>query len=215
MYDTFGADTFRLYEMSMGPLDASRPWETRAVVGSQRFLQRVWRNIVDEETGELRVSEEPADEATRRLLHRTIDRVGADMDGMHFNTAIARLIELNNSVVKTGTTPREVAEPLVLMLAPLAPHIAEELWSRLGHSETLAFEPFPVADPALLVEETVTCVLQVQGKVRDRIEVPPSIGEDDLRERALASEAVQRALDGRDVRTVVVRAPKLVNVVPA
>jgi leucyl-tRNA synthetase len=212
--DQYGADTFRVYEMSMGPLDASRPWETRAVVGSQRFLQRVWRNIVDEGTGELRVTDEPADEATRRLLHRTIDRVSNDMDALHCNTAIARLIELNNHLVKGGRTPRDVAEPLVLMLAPLAPHVAEELWSRLGHGETLAFEPFPVADPALLVEESVTCVVQVAGKVRDRLEVPPLIGEDELRERALASETVQRALDGREVRTVIVRAPKLVNIVP-
>jgi leucyl-tRNA synthetase len=170
---------------------------------------------VDEQTGELRVTEEPADEATRKLLHRTIDRVSRDMEDMHVNTAIARLIELNNHLVKTGTTSREVAAPLVLMVAPLAPHIAEELWSRLGHDGTLAFEPFPVADPALLVEESVTCVLQVAGKVRDRIEVSPSIGEDELRAQALASETVQRALDGREVRTVIVRAPKLVNVVPA
>ena len=213
--DTYGADTFRVYEMSMGPLDASRPWETRAMVGSHRFLQRVWRNIVDEETGASRVTDEPADETTRRLLHRTIKRVSTDMDGLQFNTAIARLIELNNHVVKSGTTPREVAEPLVLMLAPLAPHVAEELWTWLGHDDTLAYEPFPVADPALLVEESVTCVIQVGGKLRDRIAVPPSIGDDDLQERALASEAVQRALDGRGIRTVVVRAPRLVNVVPS
>jgi leucyl-tRNA synthetase len=213
--DTYGADTFRVYEMSMGPLDASRPWETRAVVGSHRFLQRVWRNIVDEETGASRVTDEPADETTRRLLHRTIKRVSSDMDGLQFNTAIARLIELNNHVVKSGTTPREVAEPLVLMLAPLAPHVAEELWTWLGHDDTLAYETFPMADPALLVEESVTCVIQVGGKLRDRIAVPPSIGDDDLQERALASEAVQRALDGRGIRTVVVRAPRLVNVVPS
>ena len=109
---------------------------------------------------------------------------------------------------------REAAEALVLMVAPLAPHIAEELWARLGHEDSLAYEPFPVADPALLVEETVTCVVQVDGKVRDRLEVPPVVSDDDLREQALASEAVQRALDGRDVRTVIVRAPRLVNVVP-
>jgi len=103
---------------------------------------------------------------------------------------------------------------LVLLVAPLTPHIAEELWARLGHSRSLAYEPFPVADPALLVEESVTCVVQVAGKVRDRLDVPPSISEDSLRELALASAAVQRALDGRAVRTVVIRAPKLVNVVP-
>jgi leucyl-tRNA synthetase len=161
------------------------------------------------------VSDEPADDATRRLLHRTIDRVRNDMETMSNNTAIARLIELNNHVVKLGTTHREVAEAMVLMVAPLAPHLAEELWSRLGHDTTLAYEPFPKPDPALLAVESVTCVLQVAGKVRDRIEVAPDVTEEELRERALASEAVQRALDGRPVRTVVVRAPRLANVVPA
>ncbi|MFZ5871256.1 MAG: leucine--tRNA ligase [Actinomycetota bacterium] len=215
MYDAYGADTFRVYEMSMGPLDVSRPWDTRAVVGSLRFLQRVWRNVVDEETGALRVGDGPADDATRRLLHRTVAGVTDDMENLRFNTAVAKLIELNNHLTKQAVAPREVVEPLVLMLAPLAPHLAEELWSRLGHETSLAYEPFPVADPALLVEETVTCVVQVAGKVRDRLQVPPSVGEDELRELALACEGVRRALDGRAVRTVVVRAPRLVNVVPA
>ena len=215
MYEAYGADTFRVYEMSMGPLDVSRPWETRAVVGAQRFLQRVWRNVVDESTGDLRVGESTPDEATLRLLHRTIDGVRNDYEGLRFNTAIAKLIELNNGLTKLGEVPRAAIEPLVLMLAPVAPHIAEEVWSRLGHDGSLAREHFPVADPALLVEESVTCVVQVAGKVRDRIEVPPSIGEDELRELAVATEGVQRALDGRGIRTVIVRAPRLVNVVPA
>ena len=215
MFDAYGADTFRLYEMSMGPLDQSRPWETRAVVGSHRFLQRLWRNVVDETTGATRVVDEPPDDETRRLLHRTIDRVRHDMENLGNNTAIARLIELNNHVVKLGTSHREVAEAMVLMVAPLAPHLAEELWSRLGHEQSLTYEPFPVADPAMLQVASVTCVLQVAGKVRDRIEVAPDVSEDEVRERALASEAVQRALDGRAVRTVVVRAPRLANVVPA
>ena len=215
MCNAYGADTFRLYEMSMGPLDASRPWETRAVVGSQRFLQRLWRNVVDEETGEVHVVDEPADEVTRRLLHKTIDTVRTDMENLRANTSIARLIELNNHVVRTGVAHREVVEALVLMVAPLAPHLAEELWSRLGHDSSLTCVEFPAADPALLVEDTVTCVVQVQGKVRDRLEVPADITEDALREKALASEAVQRALEGREVRSLVARAPKLVNVVPA
>ncbi len=215
MYEAYGADTFRVYEMSMGPLDVSRPWETRAVVGAQRFLQRVWRNVVDEATGDLRIAESLPDEATLRLLHRTIDGVRSDYEGLRFNTAIAKLIELNNGLTKLGEVPRAAIEPLVLMLAPVAPHIAEEVWSRLGHEGSLAHEQFPVADPAYLVEETVTCVVQVAGKVRDRIEVPPSIGEDELRELAVATEGVQRALDGRGIRTVIVRAPRLVNVVPA
>ncbi len=215
IYEAYGADTFRIYEMSMGPLEASRPWETRAVVGAHRFLQRVWRNVVDEGTGEPSVTDHPADAGTRALLHRTIAAVGADYEHLRFNTAHARLTELNNELTRLSAVPREVAEPLVLMLAPLAPHAAEELWSRLGHEASLTHEPFPVADPALLVEETVTCVVQVAGKVRDRLEVPVDVEEDDLRERALSTAGVQRALDGRGVRTVVVRAPRLVNVVPA
>ncbi|MDM7831570.1 leucine--tRNA ligase [Cellulomonas edaphi] len=215
MYAEYGADTLRVYEMSMGPLDLSRPWETRAVVGSQRFLQRLWRNVVDEGTGALVVTDDEPDEATVRLLHRTVDGVRVDMEHMRVNTAIAKLIVLNNHLTTLPVTPRAAAEALVLMTAPVAPHVAEELWSRLGHDVSLAHESFPVADPAYLVEDTVTCILQVQGKVRGRAEVPAGIGEDALRELALADAGVQRALDGRGVRTVIVRAPKLVNVVPA
>ncbi len=214
MYEAYGADTFRVYEMSMGPLDVSRPWETRAVVGSLRFLQRLWRNVVDEETGKVTITEDAADLASRRALHQAVDAVTRDYDGLRFNTAVAKLIELNNHLTRLPAVPRELAEPMVLMVAPLAPHLAEELWRRLGHTESLAYEPFPQADPALLVDEAVTCVVQVQGKVRDRLEVPPAVTDDELRALALASEKVAAALDGRAVRTVIVRAPKLVNVVP-
>jgi leucyl-tRNA synthetase len=213
MYDAYGADTFRVYEMSMGPLDVSRPWETRAVVGAQRFLQRVWRIAVDERTGELVVTDDELDESTLRALHRAIAGVRTDMDGMRLNTAVAKLIEYGNHLTKVGCRARAAVEPLVLMMAPLAPHVAEELWSRLGHEQTLAYEPFPVADPAHLVEDTVTAVVQVQGKVRAKLEVAPDISESDLEAAALADGAVQRAIDGRDVRKVIVRAPKLVSVV--
>jgi len=215
MYEAYGADTFRVYEMSMGPLDDSRPWDTRAVVGSQRFLQRLWRNVVDEDTGELLVTDEPAGEETRRLVAKTIDEVETEMSAMRVNTAIARLIVLNNHLTGLERTPREAVEPLLLMLAPVAPHIAEELWARLGHEQSLAHEPFPVADPELLVEETVTCVVQVAGKLRDKLEVPVSIDETELERLALAAPGVQRALGDREVRKVIVRAPRLVNVVPA
>jgi leucyl-tRNA synthetase len=214
MYAAYGADTFRLYEMGLGPLEQSKPWDTRAVVGSQRFLQRLWRNVVDEETGDLRVVDTDLDDATTRILHRTIDAVRTDYAELGFNTAIARLTELNNALTKLeGGVPRAAAEPLVLMVAPLAPHLAEELWMRMGHEESLVHHPFPEADPSLLVDETVTCVVQIKGKVRDRIEVPSDITEEALRELALARPKVQ-AVTGNGVRTVIVRAPGLVNVVP-
>ncbi|HEX2773496.1 MAG TPA: class I tRNA ligase family protein, partial [Micromonosporaceae bacterium] len=211
MCEAFGADTFRVYEMAMGPLDVSRPWETRAVVGSLRFLQRVWRLVVDEQTGAVRVVDEPADEATRRLLHRTVDSVRRDLDALRVNTAIAKLIELTNAVTRLPATPREVAEPLVLMVAPFAPHLAEELWQRLGHAESLAYGPFPVADPALLVAETVTYPVQVNGKIRGRVEVPADAAEEDVRAAALAAVAEQLA--GRQPRKVIVVPGRMVSVV--
>ena len=214
MYEAYGADVFRVYEMSMGPLDVSRPWETRAVVGSQRFLQRLWRNTVDEETGELVVSEEPADLETKRLLARTIADVTVEYENMRVNTAISKLIVLNNRLTQLERVSREAIEALVLMVSPVAPHIAEELWMRLGHAESLAREPFPVVeDASLLVEETVTAIVQVNGKVRAKLEVAPSIGEDDLRARALEQGPILKALDGREPLKVIVRRPSLVNVV--
>ncbi|MEV4657612.1 leucine--tRNA ligase [Micromonospora sp. NPDC049301] len=211
MCAAYGADTFRVYEMSMGPLEVSRPWETRAVVGAYRFLQRVWRAVVDEETGALRVSETPAEEATRRLLHKVIHGVRADMDGIRFNTAIAKLIELTNGLTRLSATPREVAEPLVLMVAPFAPHLAEELWRRLGHDTSLTYADFPTADPALLVADTVTYPVQVNGKVRGRIEVPADAAEESV--RAAALDAVAAALAGKEPRKVIVVPGRMVSVV--
>ncbi|MFJ8578674.1 leucine--tRNA ligase [Micromonospora sp. NPDC093277] len=211
MCAAYGADTFRVYEMSMGPLEVSRPWETRAVVGSYRFLQRVWRAVVDEQSGELRVTDAPADEETRRLLHKVVDGVRGDMAAIRFNTAIAKLIELTNGLTRLSATPREVAEPLVLMLAPFAPHIAEELWRRLGHDTSLAYADFPTADPALLVAETVTYPVQVNGKVRGRIEVPADAAEDDVRTAALA--AVQGSLGGKEPRKVIVVKGRMISIV--
>ncbi|MFI5528594.1 leucine--tRNA ligase [Kitasatospora sp. NPDC051853] len=211
--DQYGADTLRLYEMSMGPLDVSRPWDDRAVIGSYRFLQRLWRNIVSETTGELVVSEEEADEATLRVLHKTIDGIRGDMAGLRFNTAVAKAIELNNHLVKRGSTPRQVAEQQVLMIAPLAPHIAEELWRRLGHEGSLAYVDYPVADPAYVVDETVTCVVQIKGKVKARLEVAPGISDAELEALALADPAVVAAIGDAQVRKVIARAPKLVNIV--
>ncbi|MEW1611385.1 MULTISPECIES: leucine--tRNA ligase [unclassified Streptomyces] len=212
----YGADTLRLYEMAMGPLDVSRPWDTRAVVGQYRLLQRLWRNVVDENSGEVTVVEAEPGEDTLRALHKAIDGVGQDLEGMRFNTAIAKITELNNHLTKAGgPLSRSVAERLVLLIAPLAPHVAEELWRRLGHTESLVHQDFPVADPAYVVDETVTCVVQIKGKVRARLEISPSITDEELEALALADAGVVAALGGAGIRKVIVRAPKLVNIVPA
>ncbi|QIP86540.1 leucine--tRNA ligase [Streptomyces sp. Tu 2975] len=212
----YGADTLRLYEMAMGPLDVSRPWDTRAVVGQYRLLQRLWRNVVDEATGEVTVVDGEPDEATLRALHKAIDGVSQDMSAMRFNTAIAKITELNNHLTKTGgPVSRSVAERLVLLVAPLAPHIAEELWRKLGHTDSVVHQDFPVADPAYVVDETVTCVVQIKGKVKARLEVSPSITDEELEALALGDAAVVGALAGAGIRKVIVRAPKLVNIVPA
>jgi leucyl-tRNA synthetase len=217
IYESYGADTLRLYEMFMGPLDASRPWNTADIVGVHRFLQRFWRNAIDEETGAIRVSEAPADEETRRILHRTIDAVRSDMGKLQFNTAIARLFELNNRLTavvgETGTAPLEVVNAMTLMLAPLAPHLAEEVWSRLGHPESLAYEAFPEPDPAYLVEEEVEIVVQVDGKVRARVKVPAGASEADHEAAARADERIAQLVEGGEVLKVIVVPGRLVNFV--
>ena len=211
----FGADTLRMYEMSMGPLEASRPWATKDVVGAYRFLQRIWRVVVDEETGAVRVTEDAPSEATTRLLHKTIEGVTADYVALRNNTAGAKLIELNNHLTKhyPNGAPRTVVEPLVLMLAPIAPHVAEELWERLGHDESLAHGPFPIADAAWLVEDTVDYPIQVNGKVRSRITVAADSTPAAVESTALADEKVVALLDGKTPRKVIVVPGRMVNIV--
>jgi leucyl-tRNA synthetase len=212
--DDYGADTLRVYEMSMGPLDASRPWATKDVVGAYRFLQRVWRLVVDEQTGTERAADHAAlDDETLRLLHRTIAGVSEDYAGLRNNTAAAKLIEYTNHLTKQAVTARAALEPLVLMVAPLAPHLAEELWKRLGHDTSLAHGPFPVADPQYLVEDTVEYPVQVNGKVRGHVTVPADADADSLEAAALADEKVLAFLNGATPKKVIVVAGRLVNIV--
>ncbi len=199
IYASYGADTLRLYEMAMGPLDGDRPWHTDDITGMHRFLQRLWRLIIDESTGQTLVPPEPAasadpgapsdadldadlDAATARLLHRTIAVVREDFAALRFHTAIARIIELTAHASRLPRVPRALAEPLVLMVAPLAPHIAEELWQRLGHPSSLTREPFPQADPALAATASLTLPVQVNGKVRFTVDVPATANRDDIAE---------------------------------
>ncbi|MGB8392004.1 leucine--tRNA ligase, partial [Mycobacterium sp.] len=217
--DEYGADTLRVYEMSMGPLEASRPWATKDVVGAHRFLQRVWRLVVDEHTGETRVvdgaGQPELDANTLRSLHRTIAGVAEDYAALRNNTAAAKLIEYANHLTKEhrDSVPRAAVEALVLMLAPLAPHMAEELWLRLGHTTSLAHGPFPQADPGYLVDDTVEYPVQVNGKVRGRVVVAADADEGTLKAAALADEKVQGFLAGATPRKVIVVPGRLVNLV--
>jgi leucyl-tRNA synthetase len=212
--DNYGADTLRVYEMSMGPLEASRPWATKDVVGAHRFLQRVWRLVVDEQTGVERAAEHEAlDDETQRQLHRTIAGVSEDYAALRNNTAAAKLIEYTNYLTKNEVRSRAALEPLVLMVAPLAPHLAEELWKRLGHEKSLAHGPFPVADPQYLVEDTVEYPVQVNGKVRGHVTVPADADADTLEAAALADEKVQAFINGATPKKVIVVAGRLVNIV--
>ena len=213
----FGADTLRVYEMSMGPLDTSRPWATKDVVGSHRFLQRLWRLVVDEETGEVTVSDEPLSEEDAKHLHRTIAGVREDYGHLRDNTVVAKLIEFVNYLTKTreatGNVSRETVEPLVQMVSPVAPHIAEELWARLGHEGTITFEPFPTFDESLLVDDTVEIPVQINGKVRARVDVPTEASKDEIEQIALADDRVVSLTEGKNVVKTIVVPGRMVNLV--
>ncbi len=216
MFADYGADTFRLYEMFTGPLDQSRPWDPKAVIGMLRLLQRLWRLVVDEETGSVRVGPDPVDPASLPVLNRVIQGVRAGMESLRFNIAIARITELVNHATQTYAerpVPRGLAEPLVLMIAPLAPHIAEELWSRLGHPDSLARTDFPVADPRYLVDDTVQIAVQVNGRLRGSVAVPAGAEAGVMEAAAREDPNVIAHLDGAAVRRVIAVPGKLVNFV--
>ena len=216
MYEAYGADTLRLFEMFTGPLEQSRPWDTKAVVGSFRLLQRIWRVVLSEETGTAHVSEDVVPDELNRLLHRTIAAVREGLETLHFNTSIARLTELNNALTQSypdGGAPRALVEPLVLMLAPLAPHAAEELWLRLGHDTSLAWHPFPEADPVWLAVDTVEVPVQVNGKLRSVVVAPADADAVALEALARADQKVAAALAGRETKRVVAVPGRLINFV--
>jgi leucyl-tRNA synthetase len=212
----FGADALRLYELFMGPLEKGAPWSTEGIPGCFRFLQRVWRLFVDEDDpGEPTVSFAPGagTPAQARLTARTVAGVTEDLEQLGLNTAISKLMVWARDVAREGPPPREGARDFLALLAPFAPHLAEELWVRLGEESPVSLTPWPEADPALLVEETLRIVVQVNGKKRDEVEVPADADESAVRAAALASERVQAQLRGRAPAKVVVVPGRLVNVV--
>lgn len=213
----FGADSLRLYEMFMGPLEATKPWSMRGVEGVFRFLGRVWRLFVDERAESVALSpavnSDPADKETLRFLHKTIQKVTDDLDGMRFNTAISAMMEYTNHLTPMATKSREALEPFVLLLAPYAPHLAEEMWSLLGHNTTLAYAPWPIADKTLLVADTIEIPVQIAGKVRARISVPPGLSHDALQAAALADPKIQAQLAGKTIKKAIIVLDKMVNLV--
>ncbi|MDK7200194.1 MULTISPECIES: leucine--tRNA ligase [Corynebacterium] len=216
--DNYGADTLRVYEMAMGPLDTSRPWATKDLVGSQRFLQRAWRLVVNEDSGELAVTDAALSDDDLKALNRTVEGVTSDYAELRDNTAVAKLIEYVNYLTKTygsAGAPRAAVEPLALMLGPVAPHIAEELWSRLGHTESLAHGPWPAVDEKWLVDDTVELPVQINGKVRARIDVATDASREDIEAVARADEKVVAAVEnaGGNIVKVIVVPGKMVNLV--
>lgn len=214
----YGADALRLYEMYMGPLEATKPWNMDGVNGVRRFLDRVWRMITAEKNDEITtlspsvVDKEPTRDDLR-MLHKTIRAVTHDVDVMAFNTAIARMIEFVNHFTKQTERPRQVVEPFVLLLAPFAPHIAEELWSVLGHQETLSYAKWPEYDKALIVEDTVEIPVQINGKLKSKICVPAGLGKDQLEALAKGDVKVSELTAGKRIIKVIVIPGRLVNFV--
>lgn len=221
MCDEYGCDSLRLYEMYMGPLDQSKPWNSSDIVGVHRFLNRLWRNFVHEETNASLIDNHDAPEDLLRLTHKTIKRVTEAMESMSFNVAIAALIELNNALVPLDKTPRFVAAAMLQMLAPMAPHVAEELWERLPHGSDASWETsggiadagWPLYSEAMLVEDTVEYPVQVGGKMRGKITVPADADQDAIVAAAKLDENVAVHLEGKTIRKVIVVPGRMVNLI--
>ena len=211
----FGADTLRVYEMSMGPLDTSRPWATKDVVGSQRFLQRLWRLAVNEDTGELATTDAALSEDDLKQLHRTIAGVRDDYENLRLNTVVAKLIEYVNYLTKTYRTeaPRAAVEPIAQLVSPIAPHIAEELWQRFGHDETITYQPFPTFEEKYLVDDEIEVPVQINGKVKARINVAADADQDAVFEVALADAKIAELINGKNVVKKIYVPGRMVNLV--
>lgn len=211
----FGADTLRVYEMSMGPLDTSRPWATKDVVGSQRFLQRLWRLAVNEDTGELATTDAALSEDDLKQLHRTIAGVRDDYENLRLNTVVAKLIEYVNYLTKTYRTeaPRAAVEPIAQLVSPIAPHIAEELWQRFGHDETITYQPFPTFEENYLVDDEIEVPVQINGKVKARINVAADADQDAVFDAALADAKIADLTSGKNVVKKIYVPGRMVNLV--
>ena len=212
MIDAYGADALRVYEMFMGPLEAMKPWSSQSVEGTSRFLDRVWRLYVNED-GSLALNTVAVDASTQRILHQTIAKVGEDVEALKFNTAISQMMVFVNEVMKQPSRSRALLEPFVLVLAPFAPHLCEELWQRLGHTGSLSHGPWPPFDPALLVEDTATVAVQVNGKLRATLTLARGADQATVQAAAAADANVAKYLEGVTIRKVIHVRDKLLNLV--
>ncbi|PEN13723.1 leucine--tRNA ligase [Longibacter salinarum] len=215
--DEYGADALRLYEMFMGPLEQVKPWSTSDVDGVFRFLNRVWRLVINDETGELNdaVQDVEADADQMRVLHKTIKKVTEDIGDLSFNTAIAAMMEFVNAAYKWDVVPRSTIDPFIQILSPFAPHIAEELWERLGHEDTIAYTDWPAFDEEKIKKDVVSMAVQVNGTVRATIEIPAGADEDEALSTARADENVKRYLDDGDVKREIYVPGRIINFVVA
>ena len=211
--DTHGADTLRLYEMFMGPLDASVAWSTNGLDGSRRFLDRVWRLFVDEDGNLKEIVKDEENENFDKVYHETVKKVTEDYENLHFNTAISQLMVFVNEGYKAEVIPKNYVEGFVKMLSPIAPHLGEELWSLLGHEDSITYATWPEYDERKLTEDTVEIVLQVMGKVRSKVSVPVDATKEELEKIALADEKINEWIEGKTVRKVIAVPGKLVNIV--
>jgi leucyl-tRNA synthetase len=204
----YGADTLRMYEMFMGPFEAVKPWSTKSIEGSFRFLQKVWR-LVEEGN----VVDACPDKELMKLLHKTIKKVGEDIENFHFNTAISQMMIFANEIQKQKTVSRPMMKKFAKILSPFAPHLCEELWEKLGEKETLAYEPWPEYDPKLIIDDTFELVFSVNGKVRGKKEVPIDISEQDAIAAALEDVGIKRNIEGKEIIKKIYVPGKLVNIV--
>lgn len=212
--ESHGADTLRLYEMFMGPLDASIAWSTNGLDGSRRFLDRVWRLLI-EENGELNPKIQAVEEAgdLEKVYHQTVKKVTEDYEGLRFNTAISQLMVFINEAYKSTVLPKQYIEGFVKLLSPITPHVAEELWEKLGHNGTIAYEAWPAFDEAKLVDDEVEIVIQINGKVKAKLRVPSDAQKDALEKIAMDDDKVKEQIDGKTIRKVIAVPGKLVNIV--
>lgn len=208
----YGADSLRLYEMFMGPLTQTKPWQTAGIVGCHRFLARVWRLFIDD-AGKIKISSEAVSEDLRRALHKTIKKVTDDIESMSYNTAISAMMEFVNLAYKETHLDRKTAETFALLLSPFAPHLGEELWSRLGRDKTLAYESWPNYDSSLIVEDSWVVSVQVNGKLRGTLEVSKTASQSEVLAMARALDSVQRNIEGKTVRKEIYVPGKIVNFV--